>query len=131
MPGDGQLEKRLAAWDNVPHGSTLTIQVDAGDYVVTGSGKLRLPSGGATRFDLGFHELVEQPFVVPIARGVEFSLILTLTYVGTEPTTGRVRASVVTPDGDTFADPFACEYSGSLGSDSPEDDLFIIALGEP
>lgn len=131
MPESHSIEKRLQAWDNVPAGSRLTIQVDPGDYVVSATGKLRAPGGGATLLTLGFHELVEHPFVVPIARDADFRLTITLTYVRTEETTGRISASIETPDGFDPLPDFSCEYTGSLGGDSPEDELIIIAVGEP
>ena len=131
MPDGGQLEQRLVAWDSIPDGSMLRIQVEPGDYVVTGRGKLRSASGGATVLDLGFHELVERPFAVPIARGADFRLTITLTYVRATTTRGRIRAEVRTPAGGTHQSDFECTYEGSLGSTSPEDELIIIAVGEP
>ena len=123
-------ESRLHAWDQIPDGSRLTIKVSEGEYVVAGEGVLRVPGRPSTRLTLGPEHLAQRKFEVPIAAHAFFRLIITITYLQAKPTTAVVRATVTRPDGSTHQDPFECEYEGALGSESAEDEVTLLALGE-
>jgi len=127
--GDVLPEERLKAWTQVPNGSHLHIRVSEGEYAVTGEGVLKIPGRGVTDLSLTNEHLARRDFVVPIVRGAFFRLIVTVTYLRPELTTATVRARIVDADGNAFQDPFECEYSGSLGGESPEDEVIIAAMG--
>lgn len=121
-------EPRLAAWNNVPDGSLFEVQVEPGDYTVVGDGR-KTPTGPA-HLRLGPAELVDRTFQIPIRRGDRFRLIIVLTYLSMEKTTGRIRARVRTPGGGTHQDDFQAEYQGSIGGDSPDDEVLFVVVGE-
>lgn len=131
MSDDRLPEERLKAWTRVPNGSELRIRVTEGEYAVTGEGILRVPGRGVTNLSLTNEHLARKDFVVPITSGAFFRLIVTITYLRPESTTATVTATIITPKGEVFQDPFECEYTGSLGGPSPEDEVIIAAMGEP
>jgi hypothetical protein len=125
-----KVEERLVFWDGVPSGSTFTLQVTPGDYAVTADVSLQTAQSPApTLFKLGAENLVDKPFQVPIGKGTVLQVQLRLTYIFPKATTGTVRARVVRPDGKNHQQPFECEYSGALGSASPEDQVDLIVAG--
>jgi hypothetical protein len=123
-------EDRIKTWNRVPDGSLLHIRVSEGEYAVTGEGVLRIPGQGVTNLLLSFEHLVRRDFVVPITAGAFFRLIVTITYLRPEIATATVTASVVKPDGTTHQRSFRCDYRGSLGGVSPEDEVILAAMGE-
>lgn len=125
-----KVEERLVFWDGVPSGSTFMLQVTPGDYAVTADVSLQTAQSTApTLFKLGAEHLVDGAFEVPINEGTVLQVQLRLTYIFPKETRGTVRARVVRADGKNHQQPFECEYSGALGSDSPEDQVDLIAAG--
>ncbi len=127
--GDVLPEERLKAWTQVPDGSHLHIRVTDGEYAVTGEGVLKIPGRGVTDLSLTNEHLARREFVVPIVAGAFFRLIITITYLRPETTTATVSAKVVRNDGSIYQDSFKCDYRGSLGGESPEDEVIIVAMG--
>jgi hypothetical protein len=123
------VEHRLVIWSGVPSGSTFHLQVTPGDYAVTASVSLETATTGPTLFELGPAQLVDQEFTAPIETGTVLKVELRLTYIFPKETTGTVNARVTTAGGGDFQNAFTCDYTGALGSDSPEDRVLIVAAG--
>jgi hypothetical protein len=123
------VEKRLVIWSGVPSGSTFHLQVTPGDYAVTASVSLETATTGPTIFNLGPAQLVDNEYTVPIEPGTVLKVELRLTYIFAKQTTGTVNARVTRADGSNYQNAFTCDYTGALGSDSPEDGVLIVAAG--
>lgn len=127
-------EQRLVIWSGLPADSLLTVSVDGGQYTVQAEGRLK-QSTGITYLKLGPAELVNNKFELPIKNGTNLRLTIWLTYLSKDETSALVYASVTDAAGDPVEIRgvpciFAGEYTGSIGGDSPEDEVTMFVAGE-
>ncbi len=93
---------RLISWLAVPNGSTLKIKVTGSDSNFDATGLEITQPGGVKPI---LHSALTQGTSQQLVSPIEYSVVLTIAFLGANPTTVTVEASVTKPDGKPYGAP--------------------------
>ena len=115
-------ENRLISWFKVPDGSTEKIQVSGSDENFQATAVRVVQPGGSTTLShvtlvAGTSQVLEAP--------KSYSTMITVSFLGDDPTTVTVEASVTKPDGSPYGKPR--EPHVSAGKVGDQDSAIVLA----